>query len=70
MNFSRRHLLASLGLVLPAVAVMATEANATTNLKKKHRPAKHTATAQVTHKRTKHVTTRPHKLVSHPATQG
>ncbi len=69
MNFSRRHLLASLGLVLPTMAVLATEANATTN-PKKHRPAKHTASAQVTHKRTKHAATKPHKLVSRPSTQG
>jgi len=69
VNFSRRHLLASLGLVLPTMAVMATEANATA-ASKRHRPAKHSTTAQVTHKRTKHAAAKPHKLGSRPSTQG
>ena len=40
MTFSRRHLLASLGLALPAVSVLAAEANAATS-HKKHKPTKH-----------------------------
>jgi hypothetical protein len=69
VNFSRRHLLASLGLVLPTMAVMATEAEATTNLKK-HRPAKHGATAQAPHKHTRHAAAKPHRPVSRPSTEG
>jgi hypothetical protein len=51
------------------MAVMATEANATA-ASKRHRPAKHSTTAQVTHKRTKHAAAKPHKLGSRPSTQG
>jgi len=61
VNFSRRHLLASLGLVLPTMAVMATEANAAASTHKKHKPTKHGATTQAAHK--------VHKSTSRPSTQ-
>lgn len=72
MNFSRRHLLASLGLVLPTMAVIATEANAATTTQKKHKSTKHSASAQAPHKSTKHTHTaaKTHKPASHPSTQG
>jgi hypothetical protein len=40
LTFSRRQLLASLGLALPAVTVLAAEANAATS-HKKHKPTNH-----------------------------
>lgn len=75
MNFSRRHLLASLGLALPTVAILATEANATTSTTttKKHKPAKHTA-SQKPHKASKHTASqtphKSHKSTAKPAVQG
>jgi len=71
MTFSRRHLLASLGLILPTMAVVATEAHATTT-QKKHKSTKHTASAQAPHKSTKHTHTaaKTHKPAAHPSTQG
>lgn len=60
MTFSRRHLLASLGLALPALTVAATEAKATTEAKpaatgksgKKH-AARHGGTTHAAHKKHK-----------------
>ena len=52
MIFSRRQLLASLGLALPAVAVIPAKATATTDSHKKHK--KHSHTLQVSHKHHKH----------------
>jgi hypothetical protein len=52
--FSRRKLLASLGLALPAAAVLAAEADAATVAHKKRKTvAKHTPVTQVSHKRRK-----------------
>ena len=52
--FSRRHLLASLGLALPAVTVVSTAANATTAAHhRKHKGAKHGHSLLVSHKRRK-----------------
>jgi len=72
VTFSRRHLLASLGLILPTMAVVATEAHATTTTQKKHKPTKHAASAQAPHKSTKHTHTaaKTHKPAAHPSTQG
>jgi hypothetical protein len=38
LTFSRRHLLASLGLALPAASLIAAEASAATSQKKHHKP--------------------------------
>ena len=70
MNFSRRHLLASLGLVLPTMAVIATEANAATTTQKKHKSTKHSASAQAPHKSTRHSAAKSHKAATQPSTQG
>jgi len=59
VNFSRRHLLVSLGLALPAVTFAATEASAATSAHKKHKPTKHVS----------HVSHRRHKPTTHKTTQ-
>ena len=75
MTFSRRHFLASLGLALPSVAVMATEASAASSTPKKHKSAKHNTTAQTSHKPAKHssgatqASHKPHKSTARPSTQ-
>jgi hypothetical protein len=54
------------------MAVVATEAHATTTTQKKHKPTKHSASAQAPHKSTKHThaAAKTHKPASHPSTQG
>jgi hypothetical protein len=52
---SRRHLLASLGLALPATAVLTTQANATTANHKKHK-SHHGQTTLASHKHHKPAT--------------
>lgn len=49
MNLSRRHLLATIGLALPAVTVLATEAKATTDSHKKHKKSGHSTQASHKH---------------------
>ncbi len=61
VNFSRRHLLVSLGLALPAVTIAATEASAATSAHKKHKPTHHSSVSHVSHKR--------HKPTTHKTTQ-
>jgi hypothetical protein len=57
VTFSRRQLLTSLGLALPAVTVMAAEANAASVAHRRHKPTKHGGVTQVSHKH--------HKPTSH-----
>jgi hypothetical protein len=72
VNFSRRHLLASLGLALPAATLIATEAEAASSTKsRKHTSTKHTAAHKTTtpHKSTKHASAH-RRSTAKPTTQG
>ena len=60
MTFSRRNLLATLGLALPAVSVLAAEANAASSTPAtKHKPT-HSSSTKASHKS-------HHKAATHPA---
>jgi hypothetical protein len=60
LNFSRRHLLASLGLALPAASLIAAEASAATGHKKHHK-APHAGATKVSHRHTKSAAPKPTK---------